>query len=122
MTQQQTFTADLARFDEHCSPRPTRSALPTTAYQWIDQTKVPAATIGAYSRLHAVRLRQRPCLMPVTSAAATVPPVAKPNMVMRSIRVPLTLWTDAKAKADERGENISDVLRDALETYVKEQP
>lgn len=43
----------------------------------------------------------------------------KPRMVMRSIRVPLALWTAVKAKADERGENISDVIRDALERYVR---
>lgn len=48
----------------------------------------------------------------------TLPRVAKPNMVMRSVRVPLTLWTAAKAKADERGENISDVVREALQRYV----
>jgi hypothetical protein len=43
----------------------------------------------------------------------------KPPMVMRSIRVPLRLWTEARAKADEREENISDVVRAALERYVK---
>jgi hypothetical protein len=40
-------------------------------------------------------------------------------MVMRSIRVPLRLWTEAKVTADEREENLSDVLREALERYVK---
>jgi hypothetical protein len=45
--------------------------------------------------------------------------VAKPPMVMRSIRVPLRLWNEAKAKADEREENISDVIREALERYIK---
>jgi hypothetical protein len=45
--------------------------------------------------------------------------VTKPPMVMRSVRVPLRLWTEAKAKADEREENISDVLREALERYVR---
>lgn len=49
----------------------------------------------------------------------TVPRVAKPSMVMRSLRVPADLWERARAKADERGENISDVLRDALERYVR---
>lgn len=48
-----------------------------------------------------------------------LPPVPKPNMVMRSLRVPRQLWEDAKAKADERQENISDVIREALERYVK---
>lgn len=50
---------------------------------------------------------------------ATLPRVTKPNMVMRSVRVPLALWVAAKDKADERGENISDVIREALERYVK---
>ena len=49
----------------------------------------------------------------------TLRPVAKPPMVMRSIRVPLKLWTAAKALADEREENISDVVREALERYLK---
>ena len=40
-------------------------------------------------------------------------------MVMRSVRVPLRLWVDAKAKADEREENLSDVIRAALERYVR---
>jgi negative regulator of replication initiation len=33
--------------------------------------------------------------------------------------VPDELWNAAKAKADERGETVSDVLRRALERYVK---
>lgn len=45
--------------------------------------------------------------------------VSKPAMVMRSIRVSLKLWNAAKAKADEREENISDVIRDALRAYVE---
>lgn len=42
-------------------------------------------------------------------------------MVMRSIRVPMKLWEAAKAKADERQENISDVLREALERYLRQK-
>jgi hypothetical protein len=49
----------------------------------------------------------------------TLPRVAKPPMVMRSIRVPERLWNEAKAKADEREENVSDVVREALERYVR---
>lgn len=45
--------------------------------------------------------------------------MTRPAMVMRSIRVPLRLWTDAKAKAAEREENLSDVIREALERYVR---
>lgn len=43
----------------------------------------------------------------------------KPKMVMRSLRVPESLWIAAKATADKRQENISDVIREALERYVK---
>lgn len=53
------------------------------------------------------------------NTSPTLPRVAKPNMVMRSLRVPADLWEAAKAKADERQENISDVIREALERYVK---
>lgn len=49
----------------------------------------------------------------------TLAPVTKKPMVMRSIRVPLKLWTAAKTLADEREENISDVIREALERYVR---
>lgn len=45
--------------------------------------------------------------------------MTRPNMVIRSVRVPLALWIEAKAKADEREENLSDVIRAALERYVK---
>lgn len=37
----------------------------------------------------------------------------------RTVRVPDDLWTAAKGKAAERGETVSDVLRRALERYVK---
>lgn len=42
-------------------------------------------------------------------------------MVMRSIRVPASLWDEAKARADERGESISDVVREALERYLRKR-
>ena len=45
--------------------------------------------------------------------------MTKPRMVMRSLRVPEALWETAKAKADERHENLSDVIREALERYVR---
>jgi hypothetical protein len=40
-------------------------------------------------------------------------------MVIRSIRVPAKLWAAARAAADEREENVSDVIREALERYVR---
>lgn len=57
-------------------------------------------------------------MIPVNTSAS-VRRMAKPPMVMRSIRVPLRLWNEAKAKADEREESISDVIREALERYVR---
>lgn len=42
-----------------------------------------------------------------------------PGTPRRTIRVPDELWDAAQAKAEERGENLSDVLRKALERYVK---
>ena len=43
----------------------------------------------------------------------------KPPMVMRSHRYPKALYEAAMTKAEERGENLSDVLREALERYVR---
>lgn len=57
-------------------------------------------------------------LASVMTNADTLRNVAKPAKVMRSVRVPLKLWEAAKAKADQRDENISDVIRDALQRYV----
>ena len=37
----------------------------------------------------------------------------------KSVRVPDVLWDAAKAKADQRGEYLSEVIRRALERYVK---
>lgn len=53
------------------------------------------------------------------NTSGTVRRVAKLPMVMRSIRVPERLWNEAKAKADERCESISDVVREALEAYLR---
>lgn len=50
--------------------------------------------------------------------ADTLRPVAKPKMVMRSQYVPLKLWEEAKAVADENEQNISDAVREGLELYI----
>jgi Arc/MetJ-type ribon-helix-helix transcriptional regulator len=42
-------------------------------------------------------------------------------MPIRSVRVPDTTWTAAQAKADERRENLSDVIRKALEAYARKR-
>lgn len=49
----------------------------------------------------------------------TLRPVGKPNMVMRSLRVPEKLWAEARAKADAEDKNISDVVRELLAEWVE---
>ena len=39
-------------------------------------------------------------------------------MTAKSVRVPDALWVAAQAKADERGDVLSEVIRAALERYV----
>lgn len=52
------------------------------------------------------------------NTSATVTRVPKPKMVMRSLRVPESLWEAAKAKADEQDLNVSDVVRELLANWV----
>ena len=40
-------------------------------------------------------------------------------MPLRSVRVSDAVWLAAVAKADERNENLSEIIRRALERYVK---
>lgn len=42
-----------------------------------------------------------------------------PKTPIRGFRIPDELYTAAKAKAAERGEDLSSVIRAALERYVK---
>jgi hypothetical protein len=46
----------------------------------------------------------------------------KPVMILKSFRVPKRLWEDAMRVAAANEENLADVLRDALELYVKAGP
>jgi len=43
-------------------------------------------------------------------------------MSRRAVRVPDALWKAAQAKADENDEYLSEVIRRALESYVKDKP
>ena len=43
-------------------------------------------------------------------------------MKSRVIRVPDDLWAAAQAKAAQRGEYLSEVIRKALERYVRAKP
>ena len=55
-----------------------------------------------------------------------LPGMAKPPMRNRTVKVSDDIWDAAKAKADRQAQNISDVVRAALEAYVnspdKERP
>jgi hypothetical protein len=41
--------------------------------------------------------------------------------IHRTIRIGDDIWLPAKAKADRRGEHLSDVIRDALKLYAEDQ-
>ena len=47
--------------------------------------------------------------------------MARPRIKPKSVRVPDDLWQQAQAKADERGEVLSEVIRAHLARYVKRQ-
>jgi Arc/MetJ-type ribon-helix-helix transcriptional regulator len=47
--------------------------------------------------------------------------VSADPMPIRSVRVPDGTWAAAQAKADERRENLSDVIRKALEAYARKK-
>lgn len=45
--------------------------------------------------------------------------MAKPPMIQKTYRVPVALYERCMELAEEREENLSDVIRRALEQYVK---
>jgi predicted transcriptional regulator len=48
-------------------------------------------------------------------------PVSREPIKAKSVRVPDALWRAAQTKANQRGEILSEVIRAALEKYVKRQ-
>lgn len=50
-----------------------------------------------------------------------MPNKPRPDNPARAVRVPDGLWHAAQEKATQRGETVSDVIRRALEKYVKER-
>jgi predicted DNA binding CopG/RHH family protein len=48
----------------------------------------------------------------------SIQPRTRPGETARAVRVPDDLWKAAKTKAAERGETVSDVIRQALKNYV----
>lgn len=52
---------------------------------------------------------------------ANVPDVPnQPKTPQRSVRVPDDVWQAAKAKAESEGQTVSDVVRQALEDYLRD--
>jgi hypothetical protein len=39
--------------------------------------------------------------------------------IHRTVRVPDEIWLPAKTKADEEGRNLSDIIREALRSYLE---
>ena len=75
---------------------------------------------AAVERARAVGYRARSRVSGGGSEVTTLPRVAKPRMEVNiSFRVKRELRDAAQAKAAERQENVSDVLREALERYVR---
>lgn len=74
---------------------------------------------GAYHvcRLHRVREQVCPDAQPRPTTVRSVP--NKPKTPLHSFRCPDELWDAAKAKAEERGDNLSEELRKMVERYVK---
>jgi hypothetical protein len=50
------------------------------------------------------------------------PTPRRPRAKLRSVKVADPLWDAAMAKAVERGEYLSEVIREALEKYVRSKP
>jgi hypothetical protein len=44
----------------------------------------------------------------------------QPATPVRTVRIPDDLWTALRARADERGETVTDVVRRALRRYLRE--
>jgi hypothetical protein len=45
-----------------------------------------------------------------------------PKTPQRTVRIPDKTWDAAKATAERRGDNLSEVIRQSLERYVKRNP
>lgn len=43
----------------------------------------------------------------------------QPKTPARAVRVPDDLWNAARAKADSRGDSLSQIIREALRRYVQ---
>jgi predicted transcriptional regulator len=41
--------------------------------------------------------------------------------IHRTVRIDDALWTAAKAKADERGDSLSEIIREAIRAYVERE-
>ena len=104
---------------------------------------VKGATTGAYdsfvrpcricgTTIHTISGQEQPhdCLAPSGPDAlayawwqghdtATTTRPARPARRPRSVKVEDDLWEAAKRKADERGEILSEVIREALKRYVR---
>jgi predicted HicB family RNase H-like nuclease len=64
-------------------------------------------------------LGSRPTMRPVMTPETLARVPNAPKTPLKSFRIPEDLYRAAQVKAAERGESVSDVVRAALERYVK---
>ena len=84
-----------------------------------DQMGWPRRDVGAVLASRAMAFdRPRPQHPRFKDAQGREVVIREP-MTGRTFRIPHHLWVAAKAKADERGEYLSEVIRKALEKYVR---
>lgn len=77
--------------------------------QHVEQVRIMAASVSGEARDVVNSAWQ--------AVLEGVPPT--PHTPRRSVRVPDDVWHAAQAKADERGDNLSEVIRAALARYAK---
>src|SRR3954470_25075308 len=111
------------RVDAVGLPQPNRTNPTTTAPTAPSSAchcpmTIPVGPASAAATATATRRAARFAMGGVmTPGTVAVVPNA-PGTPRRTIRIPDDLWDAATAKADKRGESVSDVIRHALERYV----
>jgi hypothetical protein len=79
---------------------------------------MPSVYTNVYTFRYTFNMTNELTTTPTTTPTATMRRMAKPPMIQRTYKVPEKLYEDAMDKAAEREENLSDVIREALERYA----
>jgi hypothetical protein len=84
----------------------------------VAETERCEATLALLAERKALREAAAAAVDVMTPATVTRVP-NQPKTPMRSFRIPDDVYRAAQAKAAAKGETVSDVIRKALERYVK---